>query len=135
MSAALLLAVVPSAAGAKGDLSVAVGKLQPPKTIQIGQSARFTVRYIVRGPLTRRASATVSLLLDDGRNRYLIRSAPARVSPAIWTWTVTDQLPPKFTAGDYTVTATVTLKRNSKSLARATAVKDVTVTAAPSTQG
>jgi hypothetical protein len=125
--AALILTAVPTAAGAKGDLSVAVGRLQPPKVITLGKSAKFTVRYIVRGPLTRRATATVSLLLQNGRNRYLIRSASATVSPAIWTWTVTDELPDKFDAGSYTVTATVRLTRNKTTVDSAKATKTVSV--------
>jgi hypothetical protein len=128
-AAVLLLAGASSAASAKGDLRVSVGRLTPPKSITIGQSATFTVRYIVQGPLARKASATVQLLLQDGRNRYLIKSDPHAVSPAIWTWTVTDNLPKQFDAGVYKVTAVVTLKRKKHTVDSAKAVKSVTVMA------
>jgi hypothetical protein len=128
-AAVLLVAGASPAASAKGDLSVTVGKLVPPKSITLGRSATFTVRYIVRGPLTRKASATVRLLVEDGRNRYLIRSNPKAVTPAIWTWTVRDELPMQFDTGDYRVTATVTLKRNKATVDSAKAVKSVAVKA------
>jgi hypothetical protein len=128
-AAVLLLAGASPAASAKGDLTVSVGKLAPPKSIALGRPATFTVRYIVRGPLARKASATVQLLLQDGRNRYLIKSNPHAVTPAIWTWTVTDELPRQFDTGDYKVTATVTLKRRKHTVDSATAVKSVTVMA------
>jgi hypothetical protein len=130
--AVLALVLVPAATAATGELTVGVGKLTAPSTITLGKPASFGVRYTVRGPLAKRAEATVVLVLADKRNRYRITSLPAKVRPAIWVWRVVDTLPTSLAKGAYTVTATVTLSRGKKAFK--TARKTMTVSVV-STQG
>ena len=126
----MALAFVPAASGATGDLTVTVSKLNVQSTIQRGKPVRFGVTYTVRGPLKRRALATVALSMTPQagqRTRYTVASRPATVRPAIWKWSVTDTLPPGLTPGRYRVVATITLKRGKTRVARATRTATVTV--------
>ncbi len=126
----MALAFVPAASGATGDLTVTVTKLDVQSTIQRGKLVRFGVKYTVRGPLKRRALATVALSMTPQagqRTRYTVASRPATVRPAIWQWGVTDTLPSGLTAGRYRVVATITLKRGKTRVARATRIATVTV--------
>jgi hypothetical protein len=118
---ALVLAVVPaavSAHGVKGDLTVSVSRLDVPARITGGQLASFGVRYVVRGPRSRTATATVNLRLT-GANVYRVDSLPARVRPAIWGWTVQEKMP-LMRPGQYRAVATVTLSRAGKTISRTT---------------
>jgi hypothetical protein len=108
---AIALAFVPAATAATGELTVSVSKLTLPKRLQPGKMVTFGVRYIVRGPLKRRANATVEVRLSSKRNRYRLDSDPSPVRPAIWSWSVRDRVPP-LALGTYNVTATVTLRRS-----------------------
>jgi hypothetical protein len=126
--AALALVLVPSTAvGATSDLNVSVGSLTAPAKITLGNAVGFGVRYTVRGPVGKRARATVVLVLADKRNRYRITSLPADVRPAIWVWRVTDTLPKGLESGPYSVTATVTLRRGKLQIGRAKKTMQVTV--------
>jgi hypothetical protein len=123
----MALAFVPAASGATGDLTVTVSKLNVQPTIERGKPVRFGVTYAVRGPLKRRARATVALALTGPRSRYTVASAPASVRPAIWKWSVTDTLPPGLIPGKYRVVATITLVRGTTRVARAQKISTVTV--------
>jgi uncharacterized protein (DUF2141 family) len=128
VACASVLALVPAAAGAAGDLTVTVQQLRvSPATIVRGKPVSFAVSYTVRGPNTRRAQATVNLQLTGTRNRYQVASRPATVRPAIWKWSVTDSLPSALSAGTYNVVATVTLKRGNTRIWRADKKMTVTV--------
>jgi hypothetical protein len=119
VACASVLALVPAAAGAAGDLSVTVQQLRvSPRPIERGAPVSFAVSYTVRGPNTRRAEATVVLQLTGARNRYRVTSRPATVRPAIWKWSVTDSLPSALSAGPYDVVATVTLVRGNTRIAQ-----------------
>jgi hypothetical protein len=120
ITCALVFALVPAASGATGDLGVSVSRLSVPAKIVRGKPTSFVVRYVVRGPVNRRASAKVTLTLLSNANRYLIVSNPATVHPAIWSWRVTDSLPMTLTRGTYRVIVLVTLKRSGKVVDRAT---------------
>lgn len=113
----LVLAFVPSAVGATGDLTVRVSVLAVPAKIQSGKTVRFGVRYIVRGPDSRRAMATVKLVLR-GENRFSFTSRAARVRPAIWKWEVQDTVP-ALAPGKYVAVTTVTLTRSGKVISTA----------------
>jgi hypothetical protein len=126
IACALVVAIVPAAAGATSDLTVSVSRLSVPPTIQSGKTVTFGVRYIVRGPAARSALATVVLELN-GTSRYRVTSLPAKVRPAIWKWNVQDTLPPAFSAGRYRAVATITLTRSGKMIAR-TSSRTATVT-------
>jgi hypothetical protein len=115
IASALVLAFAPAAAGANGDLTVSVSRLSVPSQLQSGKHVSFGVRYIVRGPETRTAMATVVLRLESKTNTYRVASVPARVRPAIWKWDVADTLP-QLGPGKYRATATVTLRRAGKSI-------------------
>jgi hypothetical protein len=123
----LALAFVPSAIGATGDLTVSVSRLTVPSKIQSGKIASFGVRYVVRGPSSRRAMATVKLVLR-GENRFTFASNPARVRPAIWKWEVKDTVP-ALAPGNYTAVTTVTLKRSGKVISTARQTAAVRVSA------
>jgi hypothetical protein len=125
IACALVLAVVPAAAGATRDLRVSDAILTVPSTLQSGQAVSFGVRYVVRGPAERRALATVRLRLS-GASVYRVSSLPAKVRPAIWKWDVRDTLP-ALTPGTYSAVATITLTRGGKAIASATKRKTVTV--------
>jgi hypothetical protein len=112
-TAALVLA--PAAATATRDLTVGISRLSVPVKLRSGQPVSFGVRYVVRGPATRTAMATVVLQLTSKTNRYRVSSLPARVRPAIWKWDVKDTLP-RLAAGKYTAIATVTLRRSGKAI-------------------
>jgi hypothetical protein len=127
--ACALLALVPatvSAQGAAGDLTVSVSRLDVPARIKGGKPASFGVRYIVRGPTTRTAFATVDLSLT-GPNVYRVNSLPAKVRPAIWKWNVQDTMPAGLAAGKYVAVATVTLKRAGKTIARTSSSQSLRV--------
>jgi hypothetical protein len=119
--------LVPAAFGAKRDLTVRVSHLTVPTTLKSGTKTTFGVRYIVRGPTSRSAIATVSLVFR-GSNSYRINSLPAKVRPAIWRWSVQDRVP-ALAAGRYQATATVTLKRAGKTISHATSTQSVQVQA------
>jgi hypothetical protein len=123
----LALAFVPSAIAAKGDLSVSVARLTVPPRIQSGKTVSFGVRYIVRGPSSRRAMARVKLVLR-GENRFSFSSNPARVRPAIWKWEVQDTVP-ALAPGTYVAVTTVTLTRSGKVISTARRQARVRVTA------
>jgi hypothetical protein len=123
----LVLAFVPSAIGATGDLTVKVSRLTVPPRIQTGKTVSFGVRYIVRGPSSRRATATVTLVLR-GENRFRFSSNPALVRPAIWKWEVQDTVP-ALAPGKYTAVTTVTLTRSGKTISTASLAAQVRVTA------
>jgi hypothetical protein len=123
----MALAFVPAASGATGDLTVTVSPLNVQPTIVRGKPVRFGVTYTVRGPLKRRARATVRLALTGQRTRYTVASAPVNVRPAIWKWGVTDTLPSGLNAGKYKVVATITLVRGKTRIARAVRTSRVTV--------
>jgi hypothetical protein len=124
----LALAFVPSAIGATGDLRVSVAHLTVPSKIQSGKTVSFGVRYIVRGPGSRRALATVKLVLKGSESRFSFSSNPARVRPAIWKWEVQDTVP-ALAPGNYTAITTVTLKRSGKVISTAQEQASVSVTA------
>jgi hypothetical protein len=63
IACALVLALVPAAAGARRDLTVTVSRLSVPKKITSGSDVGFGVRYVVRGPRGRRGMARVGVLL------------------------------------------------------------------------
>jgi hypothetical protein len=123
-----MLALVPAASGAVGDLTVTVQQLRVvPSTIERGKPVSFAVSYTVRGPQKQRAQATVELELTGPRNRYQVASRPATVRPAIWQWSVTDSLPVALSAGSYNVVATITLVRGKTRISRAKKTSTVTV--------
>jgi uncharacterized protein (DUF2141 family) len=125
---AMVLALAPAASGAVGDLTVTVQQLRVvPSTIERGKPVSFAVSYVVRGPLTQRAQATVALALTGQKNRYQVASLPATVRPAIWKWSVTDSLPVALSAGSYNVVATITLVRGKTRISRARKTGIVTV--------
>jgi hypothetical protein len=125
IACALVLAIVPAAAGATRDLTVSVARLTVPASLQSGQPVSFGVRYVVRGPAVRRAMATVTLRLS-GASVYRVSSLPAKVRPAIWKWDVRDTLP-ALTPGTYRAVATIMLTRGGKTIASATRATTVTV--------
>jgi hypothetical protein len=127
IACALALVLVPAAFGAKRDLTVKVAHLNVPATLKSGTKATFGVRYIVRGPSSRSAIATVTLVLR-GSNKYTVNSLPAKVRPAIWRWSVQDTVP-ALAAGSYKATATITLTRAGKTIAHASSTKSVRVQA------
>jgi hypothetical protein len=127
IACALALVLVPAAYGAKRDLTVSVAHLTVPTTLKSGKKATFGVRYIVHGPSSRSAIATVTLVLR-GSNKYTVNSLPAKVRPAIWRWSVQDTVP-ALAAGIYKATATVTLTRAGKTIDRATRITSVRVQA------
>jgi hypothetical protein len=130
IACALVLALVPvavSAEGTTGDLSVAVSRLDVPASIKGGKQARFGVRYIVRGPRSRSALATVVLALNgDTATTYRVNSLPAKVRPAIWKWNVQDTMP-QLAPGQYRAVATVTLTRAGKTIAHTKSSRTVRV--------
>jgi hypothetical protein len=109
---------VPAALGATGDLTVTVSRLDVPAKITGGKLASFGVLYIVRGPSSRTALATVILNLNGANTNssYIANSLPARVRPAIWRWNVQDTMP-QLAPGQYRAVATVTLTRAGKKIA------------------
>lgn len=123
----MALAFVPAASGATGDLTVTVSKPSVQPTIRRGKPVRFGVTYTVRGPLKRRARATVALALTGQPTRYTVASRPATVRPAIWKWSVTDTLPPGLDAGTYKLVVTITLVRGKTRVAQARTNSRVTV--------
>jgi hypothetical protein len=125
IACALVLAFVPAAIGANGDLTVTVSRLTVPPRIQSGKTVTFGVRYIVRGPSSRRATAKVTLVLR-GENRFSFSSNAARVRPAIWKWEVQDTVP-ALAPGTYTAVTTVTLSRAGKTISSATRTAPVRV--------
>jgi nitrogen fixation protein FixH len=126
IACALAVVIVPAAAGAKSDLTVSVSRLSVPATIQSGKTVKFSVLYVVRGPTTQSAQATVVLKLI-GTDHYSVTSLPARVRPAIWRWNVQDTLPAVFSAGRYRAVATITLRRSGKTIAHTTSSTTVIV--------
>ncbi|MEO9173887.1 MAG: hypothetical protein ABI317_00130 [Gaiellales bacterium] len=124
---ALAVGVVPAASGATGDLAVTVARLKVPTKIVRGEQTSFVVRYVVRGPADKRASATVTLTLKGSANRYQFVSRPATVRPAIWSWSVTDSLPKTLSTGKYSVIARVTLKRSGKLVGHTSATVKATI--------
>ena len=129
IACALVLASVPVAVSAKGDLTVTVSRFDVPTRITGGKVASFGVRYIVRGPSSHTAFATVTLNLNGPNNSYRANSLPARVRPAIWKWNVQDTMP-QLAPGQYRAVATVTLTRAGKKIA--TTHRAATLTVAPS---
>jgi hypothetical protein len=127
ITCALVLALLPAASGAAGDLGVSVSRLTVPTKIVRGKPTSFVVRYVVRGPANRRAMAKVTLTLSSNSNRYQIVSNPAKVHPAIWSWRVTDSLPMTLTQGKYKVIVLVTLQRSGKPVARTTRTVSATI--------
>jgi hypothetical protein len=129
LAIACALAVVPvtAASGAAGDLGVSVARLQLPTKARHGQPASFGVRYVVRGPATRRANALVTLSLLGPSYHYKIVSNPTTVHPATWNWSVTDRLPKGLTKGRYRVVALVTLQRSGKVVSRTTKTSTLAV--------
>jgi hypothetical protein len=125
IACALVFALVPAAVGAKRDLTVRVARLSVPATLKSGTKATFGVRYIVRGPTSRSALATVKLVLR-GSNVYTVTSLPAKVRPAIWRWSVRDTVP-ALAAGRYQAIATITLTRAGKTIAHTTSTRSVRV--------
>ena len=130
IACALVLAPVPAAFGARGDLTVTVSRLDVPTKITGGKLASFGVRYIVRGPSSRTALATVILNLNGANtnNSYIANSLPARVRPAIWKWNVQDTMP-QLAPGQYRAVATVTLMRGGKRIASTRRSATLTVAA------
>jgi hypothetical protein len=129
IACALVLASVPVAVSARGDLTVTVARLDVPASIKGGELASFGVRYIVRGPSSRTALATVVLDLNGATNTtYNANSLPARVRPAIWKWNVRDTMP-RLAPGPYRAIATVTLTRAGKTIARTRSTRTLTVAA------
>lgn len=129
IACALVLAIAPAAsasARANGDLTVTVSRLDVPAKIQSGKRVTFAVRYIVSGPATRRAMATVVLDLR-GASTYHVTSLPARVRPAIWKWAVTDTLPVALSPGRYKAVVTITLTRQGKAIATTTRTQAVLI--------
>ncbi len=116
---ALALVAAPGSVAATGDLTVSVSRLQVPAKIVTGKTTTLSVRYVVRGPASRRAKATVMVVLLGTTNRYQISSRPTMVRPAIWSWGWKDALPKAIGKGRYHVTATVTLTRDGKTLSTA----------------
>jgi hypothetical protein len=127
IACALALVLVPVADGATSDLAVSVSRLTVPSTIAKGVPVKFSVRYVVRGPARRRANAMVVLLLKGTTNRYEIKSNPALVRPAVWDWSVSDNLPDELAKGPYKVIATITLRRSGKVVDSTKRMVDVTV--------
>jgi hypothetical protein len=127
IACALVFAIVPAAAGAKGDLTVKVAHLTVPATLQGGKKVGFGVRYEVRGPAALRAMAKVELRLTGVGSLYTVSSLPARVRPAIWKWDVQDTLP-ALTPGTYRAIVTITLTRAGKTIASRRATRSVKVT-------
>jgi hypothetical protein len=125
IACALVLASVPAAIGANRDLTATVARLTVPTTLKSGSRVTFGVRYIVRGPRSRTARATVRLVLR-GDSRYTVASAPATVRPAIWKWSVQDTVP-ALAPGRYVATATITLTRAGKTITSASRTMRVTV--------
>lgn len=117
---ALALVLAPGAAGAEGDLAVSISRLDVPAKIATGKTTTLSVRYVVHGPATRRAMATVVLVLLGHGNRYSISSNAKLVRPAIWIWGWKDSLPKVLDPGSYKVTATVTLQRSGRTISTAT---------------
>jgi hypothetical protein len=117
LACALALVCAPAAPAAPRDLSVRVSKLAVPLRLKSGTKVSFGVRYVVQGPATRRAMATVELVLSSPTNRYRVASLPAKVRPAIWKWSVRDTLP-ELGPGRYSAVATVTLRRSGKQISR-----------------
>lgn len=126
IACALALALVPAAGAATRDLSVRVSRFTVPARLASGKTAKFSVRYVVKGPAARRATATVVLELNNKNNRYTVTSVPARVRPAIWRWDVADTLP-GLGAGSYRATATITLRRSGKAIFHTTRATTVSV--------
>ncbi len=131
IACALVLALVPVAAGANRDLRVSVSRLTVPAKLASGKAVSFGVLYTVRGPAARRAQATVRLVLnsDNNTSTYTVTSLPATVRPAIWRWRVTDKLP-ALKPGSYVATATITLRRGAKVVASTAKTANVQVTTA-----
>jgi hypothetical protein len=128
VACAMVLAFVPAASGATGDLTVTVSQLDVQTTIERGKPVSFGVTYTVRGPAKRRAQAMIALVLTGSqRIGYKLKSLPATVRPAIWEWSVTDKLPPELSAGKYKVVATITLVRGTTRVAQAQKTSTVTV--------
>jgi hypothetical protein len=116
---ALALVAAPSSVAATGDLAVSISRLQVPAKITRGKTTTLSVRYVVRGPASRRARATVVVVLAGANNRYQISSKSTTVRPAIWSWGWKDALPKVLGKGRYSVTATVTLTRSGKTFSTA----------------
>ena len=76
---AMALAFVPAASGATGDLTVTVSRLNVQPTIERGKPVSFGVTYTVRGPLQRRALATVALALTGATGSA--RATRSRLGP------------------------------------------------------
>ncbi|HEY1479763.1 MAG TPA: hypothetical protein VGF46_07015 [Gaiellales bacterium] len=114
IACALTLAFAPAASAATGDLTVSVARLTVPATVRVGQTTGFAVRYVVRGPVKRRANATVLLVLTARGSTYRIESKPALIRPAIWNWSVNDKIPKALGKGSYRVVATITLRRSGR---------------------
>ena len=129
IASALVLALVPAAVGANRDLTVSVSQLTVPAKLTGGKPVSFGVLYTVRGPATRRAQATVRLVLnaDNTSSRSTVKSLPATVRPANWRWAVTDKLP-ALEPGSYIATATITLSRAGKVVSTTKQTKPVRVT-------
>jgi hypothetical protein len=115
IACAAVLVVAPAAVGATRDLTVSVSRLSVPTQLRSGKPVTFGVRYIVRGPARKTATATVELQLNSKTNNYTVSSLPAKVRPAIWKWDVKDTLP-QLGPGRYRAIATVTLKRSGKAI-------------------
>jgi hypothetical protein len=125
IACALVLASVPAAIGANRDLTATVARLSVPSPLKSGARVTFGVRYVVRGPSSRTALATVRLVLR-GDSRYTVNSLPATVRPAIWKWSVRDTVP-ALAPGSYQAIATITLTRAGKTIAQASRTMRVTV--------
>jgi hypothetical protein len=126
IACAAALAFAPAALGASPDLRVRVTGLTVPAQLQVGGPLRVGVRYVVLGPARKTAIATVRFQLNSKTNRYDVASLPGRVRPAIWRWDVKDTLP-QLGAGTYTAIATVTLRRDGKTIFTARSSRTVTV--------
>jgi hypothetical protein len=118
---ALALVIAPTSVAATGDLTVSVSRLEVPAKIVTGKRTSLSVRYVVHGPASRRAKATVKVVLlgTSTNNKYQISSNATLVRPAIWDWGWRDALPKVLGKGLYRVTATVTLTRSGKTISTA----------------
>jgi hypothetical protein len=116
---ALALVIAPASVAATGDLAVSVSRLEVPVKIATGKRTTLSVRYVVHGPASRRAKATVVVVLLGASNKYQISSNATVVRPAIWNWAWKDVLPKALAKGRYRVTATVRLTRSGKTIATA----------------
>jgi hypothetical protein len=117
---ALALVIAPGSVAATGDLAVSVSRLEVPARIVTGKRTTLSVRYVVHGPASRRAKATVVVVLLGTSNQYRISSNATMVRPAIWNWGWRDALPKELGKGRYRVTATVRLTRSGKTISTAT---------------